>query len=91
MPSAKPKPENHLDLTIVVSGSPHAVRVNTHQTLEHVVREALHESGNVGQPPEDWELRLEDGSLLDQSVRVEQAGLHGGQTLFLNPRAGAGG
>lgn len=80
-----------LDLIVVVSGSPHPVRVNVHQTLENVVAEALRESGNVGQPPADWELRTEDGALLDQATRVDAAGLHEGQTLFLSPRAGAGG
>src|SRR5258706_394570 len=60
-----PNPATSLDLIVVVSGSPHPVRVNVHQTLEHVVAEALQESGNVGQPPADWELRTEDGMLLD--------------------------
>jgi uncharacterized protein DUF2604 len=86
-----PNPAPFLDLIVVVSGSPHPVRVNVHQALEHVVAEALRESGNVGQPPADWELRTEDGTLLDQSVRVDAAGLHEGQTLFLSPHAGAGG
>ena len=84
-------PAPYLDLIVVVSGSPHPVRVNVHQTLEHVVAEALRESGNVGQPPADWELRTEDGMLLDQAMRVDAAGLHEGQTLFLSPRTGAGG
>lgn len=86
-----PSPAPHLDLIVVVSGSPHPVRANVHQTLEHVVAEALRESGNVGQPAADWELRTEDGVLLGQAMRVDAAGLHEGQTLFLNPRAGAGG
>jgi hypothetical protein len=86
-----PNPAPFLDLIVVVSGSPHPVRVNVHQTLEHVVAEALRESGNVGQPAADWELRTEDGMLLDQSMRVDAAGLHEGQTLFLSPHAGAGG
>ncbi len=86
-----PHPTPHLDLIVVVSGSPQPVRVNIHQPLEQLVAEALRESGNVGQPPADWELRTEDGALLDQGVRVDGAGLHEGQTLFLNPRAGAGG
>lgn len=80
-----------LDLIVVVSGTPHPVRINVHETLEHVVAEALRESGNVGQPAADWELRTEDGTLLDQATRVQDAGLHEGQTLFLSPRAGAGG
>ncbi len=84
-------PSPFLDLIVVVSGSPHPVRINVHETLEHVVIEALRESGNVGQPPTDWELRTEGGVLLDQTTRVDAAGLQEGQTLFLSPRAGAGG
>lgn len=90
MASQPPHP-NQLDLIIVVSGSPTPVRANLHQSLEHLVQEALHESGNLGQPSADWELRTESGVLLDQSLQIGSVGLHEGQTLFLNPRAGAGG
>ena len=85
------KPDNHVDLVIVVSGAPEAVRINRNETLEHAVREALRESGNHGQPPEDWELRNEAGQLLALSMRSDEAGLVDGQTLFLSPKAGAGG
>jgi hypothetical protein len=85
------KSDNHVDLVIVVSGAPEAVRINRNQPLEHAVREALRESGNTGQPAEDWELRDEAGQLLMQTLRAEQAGLFDGQTLFLSPKAGAGG
>jgi hypothetical protein len=85
------KPDNHLDLIIVVSGAPEAVRVNRNEHLENAVREALRESGNHGQRPEDWELRNESGQLLALSLRAGEAGLFDGQTLFLSPKAGAGG
>ncbi|MBS2937076.1 DUF2604 domain-containing protein [Nocardioides glacieisoli] len=85
------KPDNHVDLVIVVSGAPEAVRINRHQTLEHAVREALRESGNKGQRPEDWELRNEAGQLLGLGMRPDEAGLFDGHTLFLSPKAGAGG
>lgn len=82
---------NQIDLIIVVSGSPHPIQANIHQTLEHLVSEALRDSGNAGQPGEDWELRTEEGALLAQGKRISEAGLTTGQTLFLNPAAGAGG
>lgn len=91
MANPQPRPDKHYELTVVVSGQPLAVRVNAKQTLEHVIREALNSSGNHGQAPSDWELRREDGALLDQQQRANDAGLHDGVTLFLNPRAGAGG
>jgi len=85
------KPNNFVDLVIVVSGAPEPVRINLHETLEHAVREALRLSGNAGQPPEDWELRTDNGQLLSLSQRPEEAHVTDGQTLFLSPKAGAGG
>lgn len=76
---------------MVVSGQPERLKVNVHQTLEHLVHEALQKSGNQGQAPSDWELRTEDGALLEQSQTVAVAGIAEGTTLFLSPRAGAGG
>lgn len=83
--------EQHIDLTVVVSGAPQRVRINVHQKLESAIREALRESGNTGRDLDEWELRTEDGALLDQALRADEAGLHSGQTLFLSPRAGIGG
>lgn len=81
----------NIDVTVVVSGQPERLKVNVHQTLEHLVHEALQKSGNKGQAPSEWELRAEDGTLLDQSTTVGNAGLSDGVTVFLSPKAGAGG
>jgi hypothetical protein len=83
--------EQNIDVTVVVSGQPERLKVNVHQTLEHLVHEALQRSGNQGQAPSDWELRTEDGRLLDQATTIAAAGVHDGTTLFLSPTAGAGG
>lgn len=83
--------KNNIEVVVVVSGQPERLKVNVHQTLEHLVHEALQRSGNRGQAPSDWELRTEDGRLLDQSQTVVAAGLRDGTTLFLSPKAGAGG
>ena len=89
------KDEKHgekVEVVIVVSGQPERLKVKAGpERLEHVVREALTKSGNQGQPPSEWELRTEDGRLLDQSQTVAEAGIHSGMTLFLSPTAGAGG
>ena len=82
---------NEIEITIVVSGQPERLKINEHQRLEHLVREALARSGNEGQLPSDWELRTEDGKLLDQEQTVAHAGIVNGQTLFLSPKTGAGG
>ena len=52
-----PQPYNHVDLIVVVSGRPEPVRVNPKQKISQLVREALNQTGNHGQPPESWELR----------------------------------
>lgn len=80
-----------IDVQIVVSGQSTTIRTNLHQTVEHLVKEALKESGNKGQPPAEWELRTSDGTLIDQALTVAAAGIADGMTLFLSPRAGAGG
>lgn len=78
-------------LVIVVSGQATTIRINPQQKVEHLVHEALKESGNKGQPPADWELRRSDGGLIEQAMRIDSAGITDGTTLYLSPRAGAGG
>jgi hypothetical protein len=78
-------------LPIVVSGQQIDVAVNVHQTLEQVVHRALEISGNVGQKPEDWDLRTAAGTLLNLSLTVGQAGLNASTVVYLNPHTGTGG
>jgi hypothetical protein len=81
----------NFDVEVVVSGQTFTIKVNENQKVEQLVKEALKESGNKGQPPSEWELRTTDGALIDQSLRIEDAGIVPGATLYLSPRAGAGG
>ena len=83
--------QNNIEMVVVVYGQSERLKVNLHQTLEHLVHEALQKSGNQGQAPSEWELRTEDGRLLEQGLTAAAAGLHDGVTLFLSPKAGAGG
>lgn len=80
-----------IEVVVVVSGQPERIKVGIRQTLQQVVHEALQRSGNHGQAPSEWELRTEDGRLLEQSATVAASGLHDCVTLFLSPKAGAGG
>lgn len=84
------KSEN-IDVLVVVSGQPTKIRTNINQFVEHLVKEALKESGNKGQPPSEWELRTSDGVLIDQTLKIGATGIADHTTLFLSPRAGAGG
>ncbi len=83
--------DNNITLKVIVSGQSVSVKVNVHQKVDHLVREALNESGNKGQPPGGWELRSLDGALVEQALTIEAAKIVDGMTLYLNPQAGAGG
>lgn len=86
-----PKSDPNITVNVVVSGQATTLKVNIHQKVEHLVKEALNQSGNQGQPAADWELRTTDGALIEQTLKIEDAGILQGLTLYLSPRAGAGG
>jgi hypothetical protein len=86
-----PDKDKKVDLIVVVSGEPIEVDVNPNQKAEQIVREALRRSGNQGRPIEEWELKREDGSLIELTARVGDLGLIDGMRLFLSPKAGGGG
>lgn len=83
--------ENKLELEVVVNGEPVVVDANVNAPLRTVVNEALAVSKNAGQPAENWQLKLEDGTALDLNRKVGTYGFAVGATLFLSLRAGAGG
>jgi hypothetical protein len=82
---------NKISITIVVSGQPALVKVNKNAPLSTVIPKALHETGNTGQPPENWELRDESGKLLDTSQKIGSFGFPETVRLFLSLKAGVGG
>jgi hypothetical protein len=90
MASDKDK-KNKIDVVVVVSGVPRPAELNVHEPLRNLVRDVLSASGDAGRDPAEFELRTDDGRLLDLSSNALDAGLASGTTLFLNPRAGAGG
>lgn len=83
------KEANNLNLTVVVSGQPVAIKANRHERVQLIADEALRLTNNRGQT--DWELRTSDGILLNLEVRIDESGISDGATLYLSPRAGAGG
>jgi len=78
-------------ITVVVNGEPTVISANPHAPLRSIVEKALEESGNVGQPPENWEMHDQAGDLLDLDRKVESFGFADGARLFLNLKAGIGG
>ncbi len=82
---------NKIKLTVVISSRDHEVTVNPHQTVEQLVREALRDSGNEGQPVDNWELKKSDGSVVPNGARIQDTGITDGSKLYLSPKAGTGG
>ncbi|MER8541438.1 DUF2604 domain-containing protein [Mesorhizobium sp. M1334] len=82
---------NKINLTIIVNGEPVSVEANVNAPLHTIIAKALTDSGNVGQPPENWELKDEGGAVLDASKKIEEIGMAAGQKLFLSLKAGAAG
>lgn len=83
--------ENKVELTVVVNGQPIAVTGNQNAPLHTIIPKALEESGNVGQPPESWELRDVAGTLMDVDQKIETFNFGAEAKLFLNLKAGVGG
>ena len=77
-----------VQLTIVVNGQPTQVRANPEAAVHSLIERALQQTGNAGQPADNWELRNAQGQPTPLSAKVEE---FLGQTLFLNLKAGVGG
>jgi hypothetical protein len=84
-------PPNKLHLSVIVNGEPTLVEANANAPLRTIIPKALHESGNAGQPPENWELRDAAGTALDLDAKIESFGFPDDVKLFLNLKAGIGG
>jgi len=80
-----------IPLKIVVSGNAVTVIADMHATMQKVVIDALQQSNQVGQPPENWELKDDQGNVLDLSKKVKEFRLTPNATLFLSLKAGAAG
>lgn len=82
---------NKISITVVVNGQPTLVEANLHAPLRTIIPKALEQTGNVGQPPDQWELRDAAGELLDLDTKIEDSHFPPNVTLFLNLKAGVGG
>lgn len=83
--------ENRLILEIIVNGQPTEVEANLNAPLHTVIPLALAQTGNAGQPPENWELRDTAGVVLALDKKIEEFQFPANTRLFLNLRAGIGG
>ncbi len=78
-------------LSVIVNGTAYAIEANLEAPVLVVVEKALKDSGNQGQPPQNWELRDAAGNLLDLQKKLEDYHLPNGAKLFLSLKAGVGG
>ena len=78
-------------ITVVVSGQQTVLDVIADAPLGTIIPDALRQTANSGQPPENWELRDADGNLLDLNKKIEDYGFPPKVRLFLNQKAGVGG
>jgi hypothetical protein len=83
--------EHEIEITVIVNGHPVGVKVNVKEQLRSVVERVLRESGNSGQPIDNWELRDSAGQILDLAKKVADYGIMNGAKLFLSLKAGVGG
>ena len=70
------------------------VHANENAPLQTVIPRALEQTGNAGQPPENWELRDAAGKLLDTHRKIkeyEESARPDDLRVFLSLKAGVGG
>ncbi len=84
-------PDNEIDIAIVVNGQPTVVHANRNAPLRTVIARALEQTGNAGQPPENWELRDAAGAPLPLDQKIGDFNFPADVRLFLNLKAGGGG
>ena len=83
--------DKYVDLKFIVNGQPIPVMAHLGWEFREAAVKALEESGNSGQPIENWELRDGSGTVIDMGIKIAQSGIKEGATLFLNLKAGVGG
>ena len=82
---------NELLTTVVVNGQPTVVSTPKDVPLGTIIPIALQQTGNSGQPPENWELRDAEGTRLDLNKLIGDYNFPEDYRLFLNLKAGVGG
>jgi len=89
-----PRAEGHdgsVSITVVVNGEPTVVAAKAGDLLATVREKALTQTENVGQPPENWELKDDAGVSLDLAATVGSFGFGRDVTLYLSLKAGVAG
>ena len=80
-----------ISISVVVNGQLTVVDTTEDEPVGAIIPEALRQTGNSGQPTDNWELRDADGNLLDPDKTIGDYGFDDKVRLFLNLKAGVGG
>lgn len=80
-----------INLAIIVNGRPTVVEANENAPLHSVIGKALEQSGNQGQPPENWEFKDAQGAVLPGDKKIEDFHFPPNVTLYLDLKRGVGG
>jgi hypothetical protein len=78
-------------IIMVVNGQPVTIEATEQEKLSEVRQSALTKTQNLAQPPENWEIKNEAGTVLDPDKRVGEYHFGKEVTLFLSLKAGAAG
>ncbi|MCW2993821.1 MAG: hypothetical protein JWQ18_1316 [Conexibacter sp.] len=82
-------PSHQINIVVVVNGQEAPISASPEAPLHSILEKALHETGNIGQGPDNWEFRDADGNPLDLGTKLGALGA--GARIFLNLKAGIGG
>lgn len=80
-----------IEFTIIVNGQPVPIKIDIYAEIREAIVQALDESGNSGQPIDNWELRDASGQPIDTGKKISEAGFTEDTKLFLSLKAGVGG
>jgi hypothetical protein len=83
--------DHTIEIRMVVNGVPAVIKAREDESLAQVRLKALDETKNLGQPPENWEIKDEAGTVLDPDRTVASYHFCEDVTLFLSLKAGAAG
>lgn len=80
-----------VDLAIIVNGRPTVVQANENAPLHSAIGKALEQTGNEGQPAENWEFKNAGGEILPLDRKIKDFGFSPNVTLYLDLKRGVGG
>lgn len=89
--SSNPNHPKKETITVVVASTPTEVTRNENAPLGSIVEKALQQTNNVGQPPENWDIKDKAGNILDPHKKIADYHFPDDVVLFLSLKAGIGG